>query len=103
MRRRAADWVAGKHADGVVTIEGMPYKHYTKREVGAVLDDLGLGGSRIRRVEYSWRSQGVRPAANLSDKLPWDWIAMANRPALNRSARRAVPSRSRVTSALEPS
>jgi SAM-dependent methyltransferase len=100
---RAADWVAGKHADGVVTIEGMPYKHYAKREVGALLDDLRLGVSRIRRVEYSWRSQGVRPAANLSDQLPWDWIAVANKPAPSRSGRRATTSRSRATSGLAAS
>lgn len=89
---RAADWIAGKQADGVVTIEGMPYKHYTRRELGAVLEDLGLAVSRIRRVEYSWRSQGVRPGANRNDELPWDWIAVANLPAPARSGRRALPS-----------
>jgi len=87
---RAADWVAGEQADGVVTIEGMPYKHYAKREVGALLEGLGLGVSRIRRVEYSWRSQGVRPAANRNHELPWDWIAVANQPAPIRTDRQAI-------------
>jgi 2-polyprenyl-3-methyl-5-hydroxy-6-metoxy-1,4-benzoquinol methylase len=90
--RRAADWIAGKQADGVVTIEGMPYKHYTRRELTGVLEDLGLAVIRIRRVEYSWRSQGVRPGAHLNDKFPWDWIAVANMPAPTRSERRARPS-----------
>jgi SAM-dependent methyltransferase len=78
--RRSPDWIAGKRADGVVTIEGMPYKHYTKRELRGLLEDLGLGVRRIRRVEYSWRSQGVRPVANRNGELPWDWIAVANKP-----------------------
>jgi len=78
---RGGDWIAGKDADGVVTIEGMPYKHYTRRELRDLLEGLGLGVIRIRRVEYSWRSQGVRPAAHRAGDLPWDWIAVAKQPA----------------------
>jgi SAM-dependent methyltransferase len=88
--RRTADWVAGEQADGVVTIEGMPYKHYAQGELGALLEGLELAVSRIRRVEYSWRSQGVRPGASLNAELPWDWIAVARKPAPTRSGRRVV-------------
>jgi 2-polyprenyl-3-methyl-5-hydroxy-6-metoxy-1,4-benzoquinol methylase len=89
---RAADWIAGEQADGVVTIERMPYKHYTRREVGALLEGMGLAVTRIRRVEYSWRSQGVRPGPNPNGELPWDWIAVAKRLASARRDRRALPS-----------
>jgi protein-L-isoaspartate O-methyltransferase len=74
------DWAVGADADGVVTIEGMPYKHYTRQEVRDSLVSLGFSVARIRRVEYSWHSQGVRPGPKWRGKLPWDWIAVA-RPA----------------------
>lgn len=81
LRRRAArgsgDWDAGSHADGVVTIEGMPYKHFSGDELRATLAGLGLAVRRIRRVEYSWRSQDVRPGPRFRGTLPWDWIAVA--------------------------
>lgn len=86
--RRTADWVAGAQPDGIVTIEGMPYKHYSKPELRIVLEGLGLAVSRIRRVEYSWRSQGVRPGPTMRHELPWDWIAVARKPA--KSGRAAV-------------
>jgi SAM-dependent methyltransferase len=83
LRRRAGhgkgDWHAGAGPGGVVTIEGMPYKHYTRHELRGSLINLGLSVTRIRRVEYSWRSQGVRPGPAFRDKLPWDWMAVARR------------------------
>lgn len=70
------DWGA-EHPGGVVTIEGMPYKHYSRAELRDDLVELGFGVKRIRRVEYSWRSQGVRPGAGFRDTLPWDWLVVA--------------------------
>ena len=76
--RRRGDWDAASHADGVVTIEGMPYKHYGQKELRETLADRGLTVSRIRRAEYSWLSQGVRPGVAWRGKLPWDWVAIAS-------------------------
>jgi len=77
--QRAGDWGATAGPEGVVTIEGMPYKHYSRGEIRRTLGGAGFAVSRIRRVEYSWRSQGVRPGASFRHTLPWDWIAVANR------------------------
>jgi SAM-dependent methyltransferase len=77
--RRQGDWGAAADPDGVVTIEGMPYKHYARNELRRVLDGAGFIVSRIRRVEYSWRSQGVSAGSSVRRTLPWDWIAVANR------------------------
>jgi len=85
--RRAGDWDADSHPDGVVTIEGMPYKHYTRRELGAVLAGFGIDVIRIRRVEYSWSSQGVRPRTNMRGRLPWDWIVVARSRPSSRAKR----------------
>ena len=73
------DWDVESHPRGVVGIEGVPYKHYTKRELRATLESLGFSVSRIRRVEYSWSSQDVRPGSKFRGKLPWDWIAVGTR------------------------
>ncbi len=73
----AGDWCVTSHARGIVTIEGVPYKHYTKDELRDTLTALGFKVSRIRKVEYSWSSQDVRPGTKFRGKLPWDWIAVA--------------------------
>ena len=75
----AGDWDADSHAGGVVTIEGMPYKHYGKEELRWFLKQLGFAVLRIRRVKYSWGSQGVRATPDIRDTLPWDWIAVGRR------------------------
>jgi SAM-dependent methyltransferase len=71
------DWDVRSEEDGVVTIEGMPYHHYSKNGLRDFLATFGFGVSRIRRVEYSWQSQGVRAGTKWRGKLPWDWIAVA--------------------------
>jgi SAM-dependent methyltransferase len=73
------DWDVESHPQGVVGIEGVPYKHYTRRELRDTLESLGFSVSRIRRVEYSWSSQDVRPGPKFRGKLPWDWIAVASK------------------------
>jgi hypothetical protein len=77
--RRAGDWDADAGSGGVVTIEGMPYKHFGRGELRDLLTGLGFAGTRIRKVEYSWQSQGVRPGPKFRAVLPWDWIAVARR------------------------
>jgi len=83
LQRRAShkggDWGADAAPDGVVTIEGMPYKHYEKHELRDLLAGLGYTGIRISKVEYSWASQDVRPGREYRKTLPWDWMAMAMR------------------------
>lgn len=85
--RRAGDWDVGAHPNGVVSIEGVPTKHYTRKELRDSLVSLGLTVTRIRRVEYTWRSQGVRPGPKRRHRLPWDWIAVAHKPATTPSGR----------------
>ena len=73
------DWDVDAHPGGVVTIERLPTKHFTQRELRDTLTRLGGKVIRIRRVEYSWQSQGVRPGPNGGRRAPWDWIAVAKR------------------------
>lgn len=65
------------NAKGIVAIEGVPTKHFTRAELGSELEDLGLRVGRIRRIQYSWRSQGVTPPPELRKASPWDWLAVA--------------------------
>lgn len=62
---------------GVVSLEGVPTKHFTRGELNGTLSELGLQVRRIQRVEYTWRSQAVKPPRELRDTLPWDWLAVA--------------------------
>ena len=75
----AGDWSVTSHARGIVTIEGVPYKHYTKGELRDTLTTLGFKVARIRKVEYSWSSQDVRPGPKFRGKLPWDWIVVGSK------------------------
>ena len=75
----SGDWDVETHGRGVVGIEGVPYKHYTKPELQHTLEGLGFTVARIRRVEYSWRSQDVRPGSKYRGRLPWDWIAVGTK------------------------
>jgi hypothetical protein len=65
--------------EGIVSIEGVPTKHYSRTELGETLSKLGLPVDRIRKVEYTWRSQAVKPPPELRDTLPWDWLAIARK------------------------
>jgi SAM-dependent methyltransferase len=88
--RRAGHWDVGARPNGVVSIDGVPTKHYSRQELRDSLISLGLTVTRVRRVEYSWRSQGVRPGPKLRHRLPWDWIAVAQESAAAHSAKPAV-------------
>ena len=73
---------------GIVCIDGVRTKHYTRTELRDSLADLGLQVARVRRVEYSWRSQSVTPPPELRNASPWDWFAVARHveAAANRRA-----------------
>ncbi|MCC6796550.1 MAG: methyltransferase domain-containing protein [Candidatus Hydrogenedentes bacterium] len=62
---------------GIVNIEGVRTKHYTRNELNDTLTGLGLQITRIRRIEYSWKCQGVTPPRELRHEHPWDWLAVA--------------------------
>jgi SAM-dependent methyltransferase len=62
---------------GVVGIEGVPTKHYTREELAAVLAHAAFGSVRLSRVHYSWGTENLRPPARLRADLPWDWLAEA--------------------------
>lgn len=85
----ASDTGSAPDRDGIVSIEGVPTKHYTRTELNDTLAELGLHVSRIRRVEYSWRSQAVAPPLELRQTRPWDWLAVA-RNARATAVRRAA-------------
>ncbi|MGH7592457.1 MAG: methyltransferase domain-containing protein [Gemmatimonadales bacterium] len=78
-RPGTGDWDVDTDRHGVVAIEGLPTKHFTRPELRDTLERLGWKVSRVRRVPYSWQSQGVRPGPGGRRRLPWDWIAVARR------------------------
>lgn len=68
-----------RNRNGVVWAGMVPTKHFAKGELAALLAGLGLKVSRIRRVQYSWRSHDISPPRELRASGPWDWLAVARR------------------------
>lgn len=85
MRRRVAPRRASsydfhprlKRAEaGVVSIEGVPTKHFTGDELDATLALHGFRLMQLLRVRYRWSSEAFTPPASLRARKPWDWLAV---------------------------
>ncbi|MGH7667933.1 MAG: class I SAM-dependent methyltransferase [Gemmatimonadaceae bacterium] len=62
---------------GTVSIEGVPTKHYTADELGAVLALSAFRVTRLSRVSYRWSTEALNPPRHMRARLPWDWLAEA--------------------------
>ena len=77
--RREFDKEVPSVLDGLVSIQGVPTKHWMKQEVVAFIEDAGLTVERVRRVEFSWESEIDSPPEWLGKPYPWDWLVVARR------------------------
>lgn len=86
MRRRVAPRRASsydfhprmKRAEaGVVSIEGVPTRHFTADELEATLALHGFHLTQLLRVRYRWTTEALTPPASLRARKPWDWLAVA--------------------------
>ena len=64
---------------GLVTIQGVPTKHFKGAELRDQLTALGVCSCRVRPVEYTWASCGVRRHVPRQVRKPWDWLAVGRR------------------------
>lgn len=64
---------------GLVTIHGVPTKHFRGAELRNQLTALGVRSCRVRPVEYTWASCGVHGQATRHLRKPWDWLAVGRR------------------------
>ncbi|MGH7582261.1 MAG: class I SAM-dependent methyltransferase [Gemmatimonadales bacterium] len=61
---------------GVLSVVGVPTKHFAAAELRALAAGLGLREVEVSRVEYSWSSYGLRPIRPAGLR-PWDWMVEA--------------------------
>lgn len=64
---------------GNVEIDGVPTKHYLEAELRLLLSHEGFTVSRIEKVEYSWKTEFVKPPKWLKEPYPWDWMVVAKK------------------------
>jgi SAM-dependent methyltransferase len=62
---------------GIVSIDGVPTKHYTGDEIGATLALAGFRLTALTRVRYAWATEQLTPPPRARGTLPWDWLATA--------------------------
>lgn len=59
---------------GIMTINGVPTKHYLSPEIQATFEECGLTVTAIEKLEYSWKTEFDSPPAWLQAPYPWDWM-----------------------------
>jgi SAM-dependent methyltransferase len=64
---------------GVLNLDGVPTKHYLKEELIVLLTEVGFQISSVRKVEYPWTSEFVRPPKWMQDPYPWAWLVLAKK------------------------
>ena len=62
-------------------VGGTMTRHFSRAALTGELTRAGLRVRRLERVEYSWRTEFRDPPAWLRGVRPFDWLAIADRPA----------------------
>ena len=66
-------------AHGLITIDGVPTKHYLKEELEMTLREFSFEMQTAEKVEYDWSSEFAEPPEWMRGPYPWDWLAVAKR------------------------
>ena len=64
---------------GILRIDGVGTKHYTREELAVVLAGAGLRVKETLKVEYSWKTEFPQPPRWMKAPYPWDWLCVAER------------------------
>lgn len=67
------------YRQGNIEIDRVPTKHYLAEELTLLLSNEKFNVTEIRKVEYSWKTEFLRPPKWLKDPYPWDWMCIAKR------------------------
>lgn len=59
---------------GIMTINGVPTKHYLATELHVWFEENGLTITALEKLEYSWKTEFASPPAWLQAPYPWDWM-----------------------------
>jgi 2-polyprenyl-3-methyl-5-hydroxy-6-metoxy-1,4-benzoquinol methylase len=64
---------------GNVEIDSVATKHYLREELVVLLNVHGFDTQDCQKIEYSWRTEFLKPPAWLQQPGPWDWMVVAKK------------------------
>lgn len=59
---------------GVIEINGVPTKHYSREELQVLLEEAGFTLTALEKLEYDWRTEFSTPPRWMGAPYPWDWM-----------------------------
>ncbi|MBS1543180.1 MAG: class I SAM-dependent methyltransferase [Bacteroidetes bacterium] len=65
--------------NGIIHIDGVPTKHYSREELEAMLPECGLDVVSIQKLEYGWNTEFADPPVWMQAPYPWDWMVEVRR------------------------
>ena len=79
------EYLSGKEAirryrnirQGNTEIDSVATKHYLREELVLLLSVHGFRIGDIKKIEYKWQTEFLRPPSWLQQPRPWDWMAVA--------------------------
>jgi len=66
-------------AQGIMHIDNVPTKHYSKLELNEVFKNAGLKITKLKKVEYDWDTELSEPPKTIAEPYPWDWLVICER------------------------
>ena len=64
---------------GNTSIDGVPHKHYLADELQLLLNNEGFSVNAIKKIEYGWNTEFLKPIKWLKQPKPWDWLVVARK------------------------
>ncbi len=66
----------GNFANGLIPIDNVLTKHYTKEEFEMFAAAAGLKCIKTEKVEYGWQTEFENPPKWMKEPYPWDWMGV---------------------------
>jgi SAM-dependent methyltransferase len=65
--------------EGNADIDKVPTKHYLSEELDLLLSQEGFTIEETHKIEYSWKTEFIKPPKWLKHPNPWDWLIVARK------------------------
>ena len=66
----------GNYANGLIPIDNVLTKHYTREEFEIFARSAGLNCIKMEKVEYGWNTEFENPPKWMKGPYPWDWMGV---------------------------
>lgn len=65
--------------EGIVELDGVPTKHYTREELEILLSNHKLQIKELVKIEYPWTTEFPDAPKWMQNPYPWDWLCVARK------------------------